>query len=877
MTTAARSRVIALAVLFAVATLYQAKFSWDSLDLFLHPAEHVGSPFRVRPASAVINHVSAEARAAGVRVGETVLAINGRAYTGRSVLGRALADAQPGDTMVVEIAEAGPETPGTRRATITLTPRFDVPPTRWGWITLFVLGLATPIFCLLLGFWVAAVRPHDPLAWLLLLLMVSFSQLADFDYLELTGWSAMWRAPAIAYNSLNVRAWPIWMLLFGLAFPAPLAIDRRWPYAKWVLIAPLAIVALARAARDVGQAEHFASVAWIQRALDSVGPAPEIITFVTIGAFFATLGYKFGTTTAPDARRRLRLVYWGSTVSLSLMGVVFFLSLVTGRNPFSDLPRWLVLTALLLLPLFPLTLAYVIVVHRALDVRVVVRQGLQYALARRGILVAQVLVTAGVIVAAASMAGEVSANRPRRIAYIVAGVAVVFLMRRVAERLLGWIDRRFFREAYHAERILTDLSDEVRTMVETAPLIETVARRIVDSLHVERVAALLRTNGSFAPAYTLGFDGPPAVSLVAASPTLERLRRAPQPLRVPIDDPQSWINSEPEMRADLEALRVLGSEVLLPLAARENLLGLLSLGTKKSEEPYSASDLRLLAAVGAQTGLALENSRLTAAVASEVARRERFNREIEIAREVQERLLPQAAPVVPGLDCAGACRPALGVGGDYYDFIDLPEGRLGVAIGDVSGKGIPAALLMAALRASLRGQTIGRPQALAELMANLNRLIYDASPSNRYATFFYAEYEPVTRRLSYVNAGHNAPMVFQPSRDGAPLRLTTGGPVIGLLPDVAFEQGELTLEPGDVIVAFTDGISEAMDGADEEWGEERLATAVRGCARSPASTMIAQLFAAADAFVAGASQHDDMTLVVARVVPNVPGSQGPKS
>ena len=164
---------------------------------------------------------------------------------------------------------------------------------------------------------------------------------------------------------------------------------------------------------------------------------------------------------------------------------------------------------------------------------------------------------------------------------------------------------------------------------------------------------------------------------------------------------------------DRDSLRALKTQLLLPLAVKKRLLGFVSLGAKQSEEPFSGTDVRLLESVATQTALALENSNLTAAMATEMASRERLNRELEIAREVQERLFPQTYPEVAGLDYAGKCRPAQGVGGDYYDFLELPAGKFGIAIGDVSGKGVPAALLMAGLQASLRGQTIdGRTEAL---------------------------------------------------------------------------------------------------------------------------------------------------------------------
>ena len=263
----------------------------------------------------------------------------------------------------------------------------------------------------------------------------------------------------------------------------------------------------------------------------------------------------------------------------------------------------------------------------------------------------------------------------------------------------------------------------------------------------------------------------------------------------------------------------------------------------------------------AQTALAQEVARLTTAIGRETAQRERLNRELEIAREVQEDLFPQCLPVVPGLDYSGQCRPAREVGGDYYDFLELPNGRLGIAIGDVSGKGVGAALMMACLEASLRAlaSVVRDP---ADLMGQVNGLVCQASATNRYATLFYAQYHPATRGLTYVNAGHNPPVVLRNS-DGAcqVLRLETGGPVIGLLPK-PYQRGEFSHEVGDLVVLFTDGVSESMNARDEEWGEERLIQLAKTCHGLPALEGMRRIRAAAQAFAGGAPQHDDMTLVV---------------
>ncbi|MDQ2839442.1 MAG: PP2C family protein-serine/threonine phosphatase, partial [Acidobacteriota bacterium] len=261
----------------------------------------------------------------------------------------------------------------------------------------------------------------------------------------------------------------------------------------------------------------------------------------------------------------------------------------------------------------------------------------------------------------------------------------------------------------------------------------------------------------------------------------------------------------------------------------------------------------------------LEVSELVNSLASEAAQRERMNREIEIAREVQERLFPQTVPQLPSTSLAGFCRPALGVGGDYYDFIELEDGRLGLAVGDVSGKGISAALLMASLRASLRGMTLeGGSHNLARLMGNVNQLVFEASASNRYATFFFSVFDSKSRELSYVNAGHNPPVILRHSHDGAPalMYLDAGGPVVGLLRDLPYQEQSIALAAGDILIAYTDGISEAMTIEDEEWGEERMIAAAQAARNSSAQEIVAEIFRAVDEFTEGAPQHDDMTLLV---------------
>ncbi|HEY6271807.1 MAG TPA: PP2C family protein-serine/threonine phosphatase [Terriglobales bacterium] len=175
--------------------------------------------------------------------------------------------------------------------------------------------------------------------------------------------------------------------------------------------------------------------------------------------------------------------------------------------------------------------------------------------------------------------------------------------------------------------------------------------------------------------------------------------------------------------------------------------------------------------------------------------------------------------------------------------------------------------MMAALEASLRGQATLAGGNLAELIGRVNRLVYEASSVNRYATFFYAQYDPESLQLTYVNAGHNPPFISRKSGEGwQVMRLEVGGAVIGLLQNFPYQQGSFALQPGDMLLLFTDGVSEAMNAADEEWGEERLIQAAQSGDGLGTAGMIARIMSAADAFAAGAPQHDDMTLVALRVL-----------
>jgi sigma-B regulation protein RsbU (phosphoserine phosphatase) len=826
-----------LAILFAFAIVNQTTYTIDVIRELA--GDYPMRPFFIGD-QPVIAEVTRPALAAGLRRGDRVIAIEGRPYRNPRDLLQPIREKRPGQRLAVTIER------DSRMSEVPIT----LEPLHAWWLFAAVSYLFMPWLSILLGFWVAALRPRDLRAWLVLGILLGMSQLARQGILDPRGWPTPLAVMSLAYFGVAVGALGACLMLFGIYFPVRWRVDKRIPWVKWVLLLPLAAttvwsaIATAVSAVDTSAGD----------ALPAIFPSglEQALIFVLTSLFFTGIADKYhDPQLAADDRRRLRLLYWGCTVAMTPSFLLFLYSwLVLHQQPGDSAAM---VYSMMVMVLFPITMAYVIVVERALDVRMVIRQGVQYTLARGGVRVIQAVLGIAVGFAAVTLLDKPNVGRPTRLALIGIGILVVIRIRDAGDRVRRWVDRKFFREAYDAERILGELSEQVRSILDRDELLETVARKLGESLHVECVAVMMQDGGVFRPALATGYVGPIDVTFPDSTEIVKQMRRVREPVAV----------DGSARGQDNAALCQLRAQMLLPLSSKKELLGFISLGPKKSEAPYSPSDTNLLRTVAAQTGLALENSRLSEAIASEVAQRELLHREIEIAREVQQRLFQQVAPVVAALQYAGFCRPARGVGGDYYDFLALSNGRLGLAVGDVSGKGVPAALLMASLQASVRGQSQAAGGDVAGLMANVNRLVYDTSPENRYATFFYCQFDPATRRLVYTNGGHNPPMLL---RGAEVIRLETGGPVVGLFPISTYQQDEVQLLAGDLLLFYTDGISEAENPAEEEWGEDALVGAARSCAGMPPAEMISRIMQAADHFAAGAPQHDDMTLVVARVL-----------
>jgi len=735
------------------------------------------------------------AEKAGLRAGDEIAAVDGQPLTSPDSIGRIWLRHRPGDQVHLTVRRPGVPAPISVTATFRPNPDSSV-----GGLLNQQLSNWFPLPFVIVGLAVLFLRLDDPHAWLLALMFagVAVSRGLPSNGTRPPGWNF-----AVAYQALLIGIMGPMFYWFFSVFPSRSPLERRMPWRKWSILAVGLVLGVSGIRVGTVQLPPpFRQ--WIGRA--NSNRIATLILFYLILLGLVSFAHNYFTSTDAGARRKVRVMFWGTAISLGPALVSALMQTLTGWRD----PTWLSSLHMALLFVFPLSFAYAVLVHQALEVPVLLRRSARYLLVQRGFTFLLSLVSIGMtLLFALSFARYlqpfVQIAQPAGIALgAVFGTVLLWSGTQVHKRVSGRIDRAFFRSAYDARVILEDLAEKSRVATGRDELAGLLEQHLVEALH---------------PSFL-------SVHLQPAEPT-----PGPQP------------------------------ECTVPILGRDGRrLGLLLLGQRLSEEPYSREDQRLLASVASQAATALENIRLAEEIAQRIESERRTAREMEIAREVQSRLLPQSLPRLKTLDCAACCVQARAVGGDYYDFLDLGPDLLGLALGDVSGKGVHAALLVANLEAYLRSQAAIVPFDAVRALTEVNRLLYGSTAVQHYATLFFGGYDDSTRVLRYVNCGHNPPIWLH--ADGAVTRLEATATVIGAF--AAWQATLMTaqLAPGDLLVVFSDGVTEANRG-EEDFGEARLLAELRSRAVDPVDQIVSGILSVVQQFSAG-SQYDDLTLLVAR-------------
>lgn len=418
--------------------------------------------------------------------------------------------------------------------------------------------------------------------------------------------------------------------------------------------------------------------------------------------------------------------------------------------------------------------------------------------------------------------------------------------------------RRELRTAYDVRIILGELAERTRSVASRDELASLLQNLTVGCLHPQQFVCYFEAEDD---ALTAPGGMLPASlqNIPTNSPLLAALARRGK----------AATKSDLAAASEWAPFFALAPECLVPILGREGrLVGAMIFGQRSSGEPYSQQDMDLLDAVAGQVASVVESLRLAERMAERMESERRLRQEMELAKQVQARLFPQRLPPLRTLEYAGRCIQARQVGGDYYDFLELQTGRIAFVLADIAGKGLSGALLMANLQANLKSQyamALADPQVF---LSSVNRLFYENTGDSSYATLFFADYDDASRRLRYVNCGHLPPLLLRDSSGntaGKPTleRLGATGTVLGLLKTWECDIGEVVLSPGDTVVIYTDGVTEATDENDAEFGEAGL-LAVLDMKRSlPAPILLDAVLDTVQRFQHG-GQADDITLVVAR-------------
>jgi len=857
-------------LLYLAAVLFGAATAFYSI-VWVYYAPHpgptsIGAEFTYSLASHALRVTRVlpgrNAELAGLRPGDEILAINNAKLDTLTPYYEQVGRGKPGDTLNFLVRRPGEGSP--RSVSVVLEPPLpleifrDLTPSR---IVILEIMLSYPFVFLLVGLAVLFLKIEDRNAWLLALVFAGFIALPDIPPAAI---HPAFRGFLMSYHVVLADLLPALLYFFLAVFPAPSPLERRVPWLKGVLLVGAA-ACLARDLWTLAVANAYQTI-WLP--LEYGGPTwfrPSITALSYLYALggeglavASLIGNSFRAVT-PDARRKARVIVWGVACGLSPLILLLAVLYLTGRT-IEETPFWLYAFCVLALYLFPLSFAYAVVKHRVLEIPVLLRHSARYLLVQRGFVSLILLVSWGAT-AAFVLSFIRFFNSSSQVAMplgLAAGVALGAVLtwggNEAAKRGTRRIDRAFFRNAYDARVILEELGEQVRAGKDRRSLASMLEEQITSALHPQSMAIYLETT----PGHLAAQTAPVAAGLEEISsdaPVLAELARRGKPWELPT-----------EFGGDvLSGLQGAKAECLVPILSREGrLIGLIGLGPRLSEEPYSGEDKRLLASVASQAGIALESLQLAEQMAARIEADRRASQEMEYAKQVQARLFPQKLPSMKTLQYAGRCIQARQVGGDYYDFLELRPGRLALVLADIAGKGISGALLMANLQANLRSQYAVALDSLPRLLKSVNQLFYENSSDSSYATLFFGDYDDATRRLSYVNCGHLPPLLL--CADGRLERLTATSTVLGLFEKWECSVAEVQFGPGDTLVLYTDGVTEAESPEGQEFGEFRLAETLRAQRNLPVDSLLETIVATVQKF-SGREQADDITLVVARCRP----------
>lgn len=655
------------------------------------------------------------------------------------------------------------------------------------------------------------------------------------------------------------------LLYFACVFPSENRLMRRVPLAGMWIFAPhvfhLAIMLFQTQGTMFGKV-----IAWMMRntigsTIVHVFRVPTELLFgfhvvlfsavnlLYIAAALTLLWLSYRNATNTRIRAQLRTIFLGLGSCAGLYAVAVPIPTLLNHS-WPPLTRSTLIVAALVLG--SAGIAYSMVRYRFLDAKLIARKSILYALTSAFLVSVYLTVIRQLDVLLESVTGFDAT---------VFETAILLIALVLFQPVVSWLEEAlekfFLRERSDHRTLLRHMSGEVLTMLDLRALADAVVETLREGISA-RTTVLLIAPGAREP-LARGFGGSVDLEAIASIPRAS-LDHFTGGLSVVRREEMRDLASERNENGGLDPLLTTEPYVLLPLRHAGQFLGLISLGRKITETRYTAEEMSLLETLANQTSVALKNALLY----EENLAKSVLEEELAVARRIQQQFLPRRLPEMGSFGIAAMNVPNKQVGGDYYDIVDVGSGSYLITIADVAGKGVPAALLASMVQASVRTQAQdGKP--VREIMDRLNRLVFDATPDDRFATCFLARISASGPDLSFSNAGHNYPILL-PAR-GRSRFLDFGGIPLGIDADALYDETSTALTPGDALILYTDGITDARNRAMQDYGEERLLDVAAGLPRDLSARQLLEAISAdVSRFTQGADQADDITLVALKVL-----------
>lgn len=558
------------------------------------------------------------------------------------------------------------------------------------------------------------------------------------------------------------------------------------------------------------------------------------LSYVILAMYFLNQGYK--NITNPALKLQVKIVIWGISIAVGLYVVSSIIPVILSFKFPPGLREIIVIVALIV---GPGSIAWAIIKYRFMDIGLLARQSLVYTITTAIVVGGYLLVITQLSALFSSTLGIHS-----RLLDIIVVVVLLLFFQPLYNQVDDFIRRIFIKSRSDYRHLMEEFSRQLVTVFD----IDRLARILSENLNRE----MFIEHTHFAVLNERGDSYKILGEIRAYEIEAEFLKSLTQKQKPIYTSEIAGLSHEGYLGGRLVDL---GSFLLVPLMDKGKLVGLISLSPKVAGFRYTYEDISLLSVIANQVVIALNN----AALYTESLEKQRLEEELEVARKIQTNLLPRHLPVHQNFDFAAFNHPSKQVGGDYYDFINLADGTMGIVIADVSGKGVPAALLMARVQAILQTQE-KRGLPIPEMLSQLNEFLVKSSSADRFVTMFYGELNPQSGSICFSNAGHNHPFILDIA--GNVRYLDVGGLILGAFSGSEYETAIAELHKDEILVMYTDGISEAMNTQEVEFGDSRIVDTVKEARSQSAQFICAHIIKSVRQYAEGAEEIDDMTLVV---------------